>query len=145
MLIYSKFCHTNLHFFLFPKFLELFFTPKNTPSKVKNSKMGLNQIFLGTPCRLLKRQPMLCLVEHAPATISRWIVVMVNPNTYDRLQEQCWDTKEVIIHTLYGTKRVLFLVYKCSIQKSTLFPRSFITKRVLFFLTFGDSEECSIF
>ena len=35
--------------FLFPKFLELFFTPKNTPSKVKNSKMGLNQIFLGHP------------------------------------------------------------------------------------------------
>ena len=28
----------NLIFFLFPKFLELFFTPKNTPPKVKNSK-----------------------------------------------------------------------------------------------------------
>ena len=28
----------NLTFFLFPKFLELFFTPKNTPPKVKNSK-----------------------------------------------------------------------------------------------------------
>ena len=37
---------------IFPKFLELFFTPKNTPSKVKNSKMGLNQIFFGTPCNL---------------------------------------------------------------------------------------------
>ena len=42
----------NLIFFLFPKFLELFFTPKNTPSKVKNSKMGLNQIFLGHPVDL---------------------------------------------------------------------------------------------
>ena len=37
--------------FLLPKFLELFFTPKNTPSKVKNSIMGLNHIFFGTPCR----------------------------------------------------------------------------------------------
>ena len=37
---------------IFPKFLELFFTPKNTPSKVKNSKMGLNQIILGHPVDL---------------------------------------------------------------------------------------------
>ena len=36
----------NLLFFLFPKFLELFFTPKNTPPKVWNSKMGLKGIFL---------------------------------------------------------------------------------------------------
>ena len=28
----------NLIFFWFPKFLELFFTPKNTPPKVRNSK-----------------------------------------------------------------------------------------------------------
>ena len=37
---------------MFPKFLELFFTLKNTPSKVKNSKMGLNHIFFGTPSSL---------------------------------------------------------------------------------------------
>ena len=42
---------SNLIFLLFPKFLELLFTHKNTPPKVKNSKMGLNHIFLGTPCR----------------------------------------------------------------------------------------------
>ena len=45
-------------------FLELFFTPKNTPPKFKKSKMGLNRIFLGhpvakqtffgTPCMFLK-------------------------------------------------------------------------------------------
>ena len=29
--------------------LELIFTPKNIPPKVKNSKMGLNNIFLGHP------------------------------------------------------------------------------------------------
>ena len=28
----------NLIFFLLPKFLQLFFTPKNIPPKVKNSK-----------------------------------------------------------------------------------------------------------
>ena len=43
----------NLIFFWFPKFLELFFTPKNTPTKAKNSKMGLNHIFLGHPVDLL--------------------------------------------------------------------------------------------
>ena len=36
--------------FLFPKFLELFFTPRNTLPMVKNSKMSLNHIFFGTPC-----------------------------------------------------------------------------------------------
>ena len=41
----------NPIFFLFPKFLELFFTPKNTPSKSKNSKLDKSPIFLGTPCR----------------------------------------------------------------------------------------------
>ena len=39
-------------FLLVPESLELFFTPKNTPLKVKNSKMGLNQIFLGHPVDL---------------------------------------------------------------------------------------------
>ena len=39
----------NLIFFLFPKFLELFFTPKNTPPKVKNSKPFWITIFLGHP------------------------------------------------------------------------------------------------
>ena len=39
---------------MFPKFLELFFTPKNTLPKVKNSKMGLNRIFLGHPVDTLK-------------------------------------------------------------------------------------------
>ena len=48
--IYSKFI-PNI-FFLFPKFLELFLTPKKTPPKVKKLKMGLNRIFFGTPCRL---------------------------------------------------------------------------------------------
>ena len=38
-------------FFWFPKFLELFFTPKNTPLKVKNSKPDKSNILLGTPCR----------------------------------------------------------------------------------------------
>ena len=40
----------NLIFFLFPEFLELFFTPKNTPPKVKNSKPDNITIFFGTPC-----------------------------------------------------------------------------------------------
>ena len=40
----------NPIFFLFPKFLELFFTPKNTPSKSKNSKLDKIPIFFGTPC-----------------------------------------------------------------------------------------------
>ena len=44
---------SNLIFFLFSKLLELFFTPKNTPPKVKNSKMGFNHIFFYTPCRSL--------------------------------------------------------------------------------------------
>ena len=43
----------NLLFFLFPKFLELFFTPKNTPPKFWNSKLGLMDIFFGTPCILI--------------------------------------------------------------------------------------------
>ena len=36
----------NPIFFMFPKFLELFFTPKNTPPKVRNKGN-----FFGTPCR----------------------------------------------------------------------------------------------
>ena len=39
---------------------------------------------------------------------------------------------EVIIHTLYWTKRVLFLLKKVVYQKSTLFERSSNIKRVLF-------------
>ena len=39
------------YIFSFPKFLELFFTPKNTPPKSKNSKLDKIPIFLGTPCR----------------------------------------------------------------------------------------------
>ena len=39
---------------------------------------------------------------------------------------------EVIIHTLYRTKRVLFLLKKVVYQKSTLFERSSNIKRVLF-------------
>ena len=35
----------NLLFF-HPKFLELFFTPKKTPPKVKNSQMGLNDRYI---------------------------------------------------------------------------------------------------
>ena len=37
------------YIFLFPKFLELFFTPKNTSPKVKNSKLGKRSISLGHP------------------------------------------------------------------------------------------------
>ena len=39
--------------FLFPKFLELFFTPKNTPPKVKNSKPDNITIFLGHPVDII--------------------------------------------------------------------------------------------
>ena len=35
------------YIFWFPKFLELFFTPKNTPPKLRNSKMSLKVILLG--------------------------------------------------------------------------------------------------
>ena len=38
----------NLLFFLYPKFLE-FFTPKNTPPKVKNSNLSESPFFLGHP------------------------------------------------------------------------------------------------
>ena len=40
----------NPIFFLFPKFLELFFTPKNTSPKPKKSKLDKSPIFFGTPC-----------------------------------------------------------------------------------------------
>ena len=39
----------NPIFLLFPKFLEFFFTPKNTPPNVKNSKPNKRDIFLGHP------------------------------------------------------------------------------------------------
>ena len=35
---------------LIHKFLELFFIPKKTPPKLRNSKNSLKVIFLGTPC-----------------------------------------------------------------------------------------------
>ena len=38
----------NPIFFVFPKILELFFTPKKTPPKVKNSKPDKRDIFLDT-------------------------------------------------------------------------------------------------
>ena len=38
----------NPLYFLFPKFLELFFTPKYTPPKVKNSKLDKRSIFWDT-------------------------------------------------------------------------------------------------
>ena len=44
----------NLIFFLFPEFLELFFTPKNTPPKVKNSKPENITIFFGRPVDMYK-------------------------------------------------------------------------------------------
>ena len=40
--------------FLFPKFLELFFTPKKTPPKVKNSKSDKRDILLGHPVGALR-------------------------------------------------------------------------------------------
>ena len=33
-----------------PKVLIIFITPKNTPPKLRNSKMSLKVTFLGTPC-----------------------------------------------------------------------------------------------
>ena len=39
----------NPIYFLFPKFLEIFLTPKNTPPKSKNSKLDKIPIFLGHP------------------------------------------------------------------------------------------------
>ena len=42
--------------FWFPKFLGLFFTPRNTPPKVKNSKPDKSTILFGTPCRLYSTQ-----------------------------------------------------------------------------------------
>ena len=47
----------NLIFFLFPKFLELFFTPKNTPPKVQNSKPFRITIFLGHPVEIQELNP----------------------------------------------------------------------------------------
>ena len=35
----------NLIFFWFSKFLELFFAPENTPSKLKNSNISKREIF----------------------------------------------------------------------------------------------------
>ena len=35
--------------FLVPIILRIFFTPKNTPPKVKNSKKGQKKHFFGTP------------------------------------------------------------------------------------------------
>ena len=34
--------------------LELFFTPKNTPPKPKNSKLDESPIFFWTPCRYMQ-------------------------------------------------------------------------------------------
>ena len=45
---FLKILLNNLIFFMFPKFLELFFTPKNTPPKVKNSKPFQITIFWDT-------------------------------------------------------------------------------------------------
>ena len=39
-------------FFFIPEFLELFFTPKNTPPKLKNSKLDKSPILFGTPNRM---------------------------------------------------------------------------------------------
>ena len=49
---FTKILLNNPIFFFVPKVLRIrIFIPKNTPSEVKNSKMGLNHIFFGTPCR----------------------------------------------------------------------------------------------
>ena len=61
MSIYSILLN-NFIFFLFPKFLELFFTPKNADLMVKNSKMGLNHIVFGTPCSCVIPKLILSLV-----------------------------------------------------------------------------------
>ena len=45
-------------YFLFPKFLELFFTPKNTPPKSKNSQLDKIPIFGGHPIEMLSHLKM---------------------------------------------------------------------------------------
>ena len=45
---------SNLIFFLFPKYLELFSTPKNAHPKHRNSKMSLKIIFFETQTLGLK-------------------------------------------------------------------------------------------
>ena len=54
--------------FLFPKFLELFFTPKKTPPKVKNSKPDKRDIFFGQPVYLhhfsIFHQKCICIWSH---------------------------------------------------------------------------------
>ena len=64
----------NLIFFLFPKFLELFFTPKKNPPKVKNSKMSLNHLVFGTPFSkfICEENSMLF---HAEKFYGWWVVV----------------------------------------------------------------------
>ena len=47
-----KILPNNRILFLFPKFLELFFTPVKTPPKFKNSKLNKRCIFWGTPKNL---------------------------------------------------------------------------------------------
>ena len=49
-----KILPSNPRIFLFQKFLELFFTPKNTSPKVKNSKLDKRCIFLINKVHLLK-------------------------------------------------------------------------------------------
>ena len=47
--MYSKVFLNNPKNFIKQKVLRIFFTPRNTPPKVKNSKMSLKVIFLGHP------------------------------------------------------------------------------------------------
>ena len=54
--------------FLFQMFLELFFTPKKTPPKVKNSKPDKRDIFFGQPVYLhhfsIFHQKCICIWSH---------------------------------------------------------------------------------
>ena len=58
----------NPIFFVFPKILELFFTPKKTPPKVKNSKPDKRDIFFGQPVYLhhfsIFHQKCICIWSH---------------------------------------------------------------------------------
>ena len=68
----------NPLFLLFPKFLELSFTPKNTPPKPKKSKLDKIPIFFGTPCRYHNRSHPFCPMV---LTIARNYLLCCNAHT----------------------------------------------------------------
>ena len=77
--------------FLFPKFLELFFTPKNTPPKVKNSKPFWITIFFGHPVdhsdlgKLLSKIDLTELLEYEWKNNLRMVRIYFDTPTFDRI------------------------------------------------------------